>query len=145
MELTYGPTAPEDVPRILACSRRLIEMYEDLEQIDLPRVLAWETRKLTAHLAEYTTVYSDSEKVGFYRLFRNEEGLYELDDLYILPPHQGRGIGTAVIERCITQADGDVMLYVFRRNTRALALYRRLGFEPVRAVGQTRLILLRKK
>lgn len=145
MKLTYGAVSRADAEQILACGKSLIDAYEDIDQIDYARVLAWMRHKLESHLDEYTAVFADGEKAGFYRLFRNGEGLHELDDFYVLPPFQGRGIGSAVLARCIAQAQGDLMLCVFTRNTRALALYQRHGFDPFRTLGETRQLLLRKK
>lgn len=55
----------------------------------------------------------------------------ELGQLYIAPPWQGRGIGTALIEAFVAcgEADGKpTRLSVMRNNPRALNVYQRLGF-----------------
>lgn len=145
MNLTYEKTKAEDAACIFAWNKQLIETYEDLESIDYARVLKWVKQKIERHLCEYVTVYADGEKAGFYRFFKNEIGKYELDDLYILPTFQRRGIGTAVIERCCAQAEDHVMLYVFLRNERAITLYQRLGFRPTQNVHRTRQIMERAK
>ena len=101
-------------------------------------MLAWVRRKIEENIHEYRRIFLDSAHVGYYRLFTCELGR-ELDDLYIFPEYQNQGIGTAIITRCC--AEGPVSLFVFTKNTGALALYRRLGFREIQRVGVTRLIL----
>ena len=138
MELTCIPARLDDTERIFELSRDLILRYEDPSSVDLTRVLPWVCRKIEENIHEYRRILCDGVHVGFYRLFTGDLGR-ELDDLYIFPEHQNRGIGTGIITRCC--AEGPVYLYVFTANTGALALYRRLGFQEIQKVGNTRLIL----
>ena len=53
-------------------------------------------------------------------------------DIAVLPQHQGRGYGTAVLQQLIDDArrtGRTVRLHVDRMNVRAAQLYRRLGFQ----------------
>ncbi len=77
---------------------------------------------------------------GFYR-FSSAGDKMEIDDLYILPAFQNRGIGTAVIETCLAQAELPVFLYVFQKNTGALRLYQRMGFVITKAIGTGRYVM----
>ena len=106
--------------------------------IDYDRVLAWVRRKIEGNISEYQRIIADGIHAGYFHFSPAEDG-WELDDLYVFPEFRSRGIGTAVIRNCC--ARGSVMLYVFRKNTGALALYRRLGFREAGTAGQTRLIL----
>lgn len=143
MDLTYSPASPDDAPVIFAFAEELIRRYEDPQAIDLKSALQWTRRKIEKHIAEYSRVYYNGEKAGFFR-FAPCEGGMELDDLYILPQFRNRGIGTAVVKHCLARADGPVELYVFTQNTGALRLYRRLGFEITQQVSETRMILRRE-
>ena len=138
MNLTCIPADETDVGAIYALSEGLICRYEDLSTIDLPKVLTWVRRKIEENISEYRRILRDGIHVGYYRLAPDNDG-WELDDLYIFPEFQNRGIGTAVIRQCCAQ--GPVTLYVFTKNTGALALYCRLGFREIRQLGTTRLIL----
>ena len=66
----------------------------------------------------------------------------ELDDYYIFPEFQGRGIGSAVLHHCC-DIDKPIMLYVFTGNHGAIALYRRFGFDISETVDTTRVIMRR--
>ena len=138
MNLTFFPADQTDAGAIFALCRGLIDQYEDISSIDYTRVLDWVRRKIGENITEYRRILADGIHVGYFRLCPHEDG-WELDDLYIFPAFRGRGIGTAVIRDCC--ARGPVTLYVFRKNTGALALYRRLGFREVGGAGKTRLIL----
>ena len=138
MDLTYSPAAPADAGEIFELCKALIDRYEDISSIDYDRVLAWVRRKIEENISEYRRILLDGAHAGYFHFCPADEG-WELDDLYIFPEFQNRGIGTAVIRDCCEK--GPVMLYVFKENTGALALYRRLGFREVGTAGQTRLIL----
>ncbi len=54
--------------------------------------------------------------------------------LFVLPEHQGKGIGRTCMTRVIADADRDglpVRLSVLKVNTQALSFYRRLRFEEI--------------
>ena len=61
---------------------------------------------------------------------------FKVDQLYILPEYQGKGIGAACMKRIIDYAKLEqkpVTLQVLKINTRATAFYQRLGFTIVGA------------
>ena len=59
----------------------------------------------------------------------------ELQRIYVDRRWHGRGVGNALMERCVTLARaagaGAIWLGVWQENPRAIAFYRRLGFEVV--------------
>lgn len=127
-----------DIEPIYRLCKELIDTYEDVESIAYEKVLNWVHRKLETSIAEYSTIWETGKKVGYFHFYQEEEGAYELDDLYVFPEYQNRGIGTRVIEGCCSSVNAPVMLYVFVKNQRAVALYERLGFSIVERVGHTR-------
>ena len=131
MQLCYSPIAPEDVENILAMQKELIERYENLDAIDCQKVFAWCRRKIEAQMQDYRKILCDGVTAGYYALHRQEEE-WELDDLYLYPAFQRKGIGTAVLQKVIADtAPAGLFLYVFVKNTGAVRLYERLGFVQV--------------
>lgn len=143
MRLSYSPAQPEDIDQIYLLCKALIQTYEQLDAIDFPRVLRWIRQKIESSIGEYTVLCADGMKAGYYHFYRNKDGLLELDDLYLFPPFQNQGIGTAVIQKCCASTTEPIQLYVFARNTRAVALYERLGFQITETVHQTRYLMKR--
>lgn len=78
--------------------------------------------------ARRQVVLLDGEPVGALGV-EARPGAVRLDLVEVLPEHQGRGIGTAVVQRVVREAGGrPVELRVLRTNPRARVLYERLGF-----------------
>ena len=68
--------------------------------------------------------------VGFLAISHTSDML-KVDQLFILPEHQGRGIGSACMTRIVNDAGLEqkpVMLQVLKVNPRGIAFYQRLGF-----------------
>lgn len=141
MNITYKKATAEDIEPVYELCRKLIHDYERLESIDYPKVMQWVRRKIENSIGEYTVICADEQKAGYYHFYKNEDGEFELDDLYVFPEFQGRGIGTAVIRRCCASVNAPVMLYVFIKNERAVALYERLGFKIAETVHNSRYIM----
>ena len=146
MNLRFEPAGLIDLEPLFELSKSLIEQYEDLSSIDLEKVLAWVRRKLEKKLTEYRAVFLNEQKVGYFRLCEGDDGALEIDDLYVLAPYQGRGVGSEIVRHCIEeskQAGKPLMLYVFTENTGAVRLYEKMGFELKEIVSPTRKILIR--
>ena len=141
MNLTYEIANPADIEPIYQSCIKLIWEYEDLGSVDLSKVLPWIRRKLESSISEYTRVLLDGVLVAYYH-FAPSEGKMELDDLYVLPAFRDRGIGTAVLRRCVAEGK-PIYFYVFTKNTRAIALYEREGFRKTEDVSPTRQIMVR--
>ena len=65
---------------------------------------------------------------------RNTSDTFKVDQLYILPEYQGKGIGAGCMKHIIDEANREqkpVTLQVLKINTRATAFYQRLGFTIV--------------
>ena len=144
MELSYRIAVRQDAERIFQLNKELIDRYENVQDIPYEEVLNWIQRKVEKNICSYTRIYVDGIHAGFYRFVPNG-GQMELDDLYIFPEFQGRGIGSSVIEKCCDETDLPVMLYVFARNTDARKLYQRLGFEIRETVHNSRYIMVKEK
>ena len=141
MPITYRKATADDIEPIYTLCRQLIHDYEQLESIDYPKVMAWVRQKIEASIEEYTAIYYQGQKAGYYHFYQNEDGQFEIDDLYIFPAFQNQGIGSAVILKCCASVNAPVMLYVFIRNHRAVSLYQRLGFEIVQTIHNSRYIM----
>ena len=143
MELSFVQATAADIEPIYELNRQLILDYEKLESIDLNRVLGWVHAKIQSSLPEYTVIHADGQKAGYYHFFRNRDGEWELDDLYVFPEFRNRGIGTQVINRCFSSCLEPVMLYVFIKNQRAVSLYRKMDFEIVETIKDSRYLMKR--
>ena len=71
--------------------------------------------------------------VGFLAI-SNTSDMFKVNQVYILPEYQGRGIGSACMTRIIDNANLEqkpVVLQVLKVNTRGITFYQRLGFTIV--------------
>ena len=71
--------------------------------------------------------------VGFLSRSNTSDSV-KVDQIYILPEYQGKGIGAACMKHIIDEANLEqktVTLQVLKINTRATAFYQRLGFTIV--------------
>ena len=139
MTLQFHQGIEDDISPIFDQAKQLIDAYEDCAHIAYDQVLAWVSAKIKENISAYCRVTLDGQTCAYYRLCSDGE----VDDLYVLSSFRGRGIGTAILEKCIAESKAPLYLYCFVNNQPALSLYRRFGFAVAEQVSHTRVILRR--
>lgn len=95
------------------------------------RLTTWRDRILAdPHRALWVLLTDTNEVVGF-SIATREPGAYELDFVFILPEYQRKGYGMALSQKCLEWLGQDepIVLGVAKHNTRAIDLYKKLGFQ----------------
>lgn len=82
----------------------------------------YDTLKQQLPQAQVYVAEEDREIAGFIGLYQGH-----IEGLFVLPIHQNKGIGKALIRRC-QQKDRSLSLYVYKKNQKAIAFYEKLGF-----------------
>ncbi|WP_405750640.1 GNAT family N-acetyltransferase [Streptomyces sp. NBC_00012] len=126
------PALPEDV-EVLA-ELRATAMRPDLERLGRYDEHRVRQRLRDVYAPEHTSlVVVDGEFAGAVTLRPVEDGLW-LENFYLSPALQGRGIGTAVLRSLLARADeeGATVRLDVLQGSAARALYERHGFTEER-------------
>lgn len=140
LNIEIRPITPPDVPAIAALAREIWQAtYPGIitqEQIDFMLEQRYGHERLYDDLADLhkwlDQAFCDGHRIGFAfsEIYRDE---FKLDKLYIHPDVQRRGVGGQLIghvaERAKREGYPCVILQVNKRNVKAIASYRKYGFE----------------
>ena len=129
MQPVLRPATPDDSELVFRVKKAALGEY-------IRRTWGWDEKfQRDLHVKEYDPraikiiSYLDTE-VGWLEVDRRSDEFW-LAGLYVLPGHQGHGVGSAVIMDIIKEASErqlPVTLEVLKVNPRAQALYEKLGF-----------------
>ena len=129
MKLVLRPATPDDSEFVFRVKEAALGEY-------IRRTWGWDERfQRDHHVREYdpeaiTIIsYLDAD-VGWLEVERRGDELF-LAGIYVLPQHQGHGVGSALIMDIIKEASErqlPVTLQVLKVNPRAQALYEKFGF-----------------
>jgi len=85
--------------------------------------------RLVREATRVVGLYHEGRQVGFARAFSDGVALVYLADVYVLPEHQGRGLGAELVREMVE--NGPLTGVKWMLHTRdAHVLYRKFGFAP---------------
>ncbi len=135
------PAAPEDVPALLAMVRELAEFEHLSHQVVATEADYRESLFGERPAAEALIAEAGGEVVGYaiffatFSTFLGRAGVW-LEDLYVRPPHRGRGFGKALLKSvgaiARERGAGRYEWSVLDWNQKAIDLYERVGGEILR-------------
>jgi ribosomal protein S18 acetylase RimI-like enzyme len=121
------PASADDLPFLL--NLRRLTMTGHLQRAGMPIDDETHDRRIRAHFDDAMIVCNDDEAIGLLKVTRATDE-WHVHQIQILPAHQGRGIGEAVLNALLAdaaRAHVPVSLSVLHGNP-ARRLYERLGF-----------------
>jgi GNAT superfamily N-acetyltransferase len=138
--LRIVPATERDVPLILSFIRKLAEYEKLAHQVIATEELLREQLFGSRPMAEVILAHWNDEPAGFALFFHNfstflaRPGIY-LEDLFVDPPHRGKGIGKALLARlarlAVERECGRFEWAVLDWNQPAIDFYRSLGATPL--------------
>ncbi|UTV58875.1 GNAT family N-acetyltransferase [Burkholderia arboris] len=123
-----------DLPFLLTLRR--LTMTEHLQRVGAPTDDAAHDQRIRAHFDDAMIVCEGAAAIGLLKATR-AAGEWHVHQIQILPAHQGRGIGEAVLNALLADAAREhvpVSLSVLHGNP-ARRLYERLGFRLASETG----------
>jgi GNAT superfamily N-acetyltransferase len=135
-DLTIRTAKPSEAPAILALLRELAD-YEKAPEFSLNEEVV--LRDMFGAACHCELAFRGDDCVGIaawfwtYKSFRGRRGLY-VEDLYVRPPHRGRGAGKALLAHLAgkaRQVNGFLEWQVLDWNAEAIRFYESLGAKPL--------------
>lgn len=136
--LRIRPAVPDDVPALLAMVRELAEFERLSHQVVATEADYLESLFGDRPAAEALVAEAEGEPAGYaiffptFSTFLGRAGIW-LEDLYVRPPHRGRGYGKALLKAVGAVARdrgaGRCEWSVLDWNRQAIGLYERIGGE----------------
>lgn len=140
MEVTTRPATEDDVAFltdvVVEATYDQGRFPDDFDEVDFRAGFGeWTAEQVRGELDGSSTsvVEVDGARAGRLRVVRRRD-LVEIAGLQLLPEHQSRGVGRAVVERLVAQARADGLpaeLGVEKDNPRAREFWERCGFAYV--------------
>jgi ribosomal protein S18 acetylase RimI-like enzyme len=125
-QLTFRPLEATDIEAISGVHHRAcLIAYRFMNwSYSVAEVEAWYAEKFVKWSWTRAAFDSDDTMVGFIALIDRH-----LDQLFVDPAYQGRGVGSMLLVSALKAAPGRITLDVFEENSSARAFYEKHGFQ----------------
>lgn len=105
----------------------ILEYAGDLPAEELSKIRKYVHKSVEENIQLYNLVVVNENNVGCVLVRPYKDG-YLLDEIYLESAYRNQGIGTSIILDILKQY-AVVYLWVYKKNHKAIRLYKRLGFE----------------
>ena len=120
-------TSKKDIPRLIQYKKDIIYMYsKGLSGEEKENINEYVINIVNETLKDYFNIIVDDKIIGSVCI-KDLENAKLLDEIYLEKEFRSKGIGTDIIRKII-ENNKNVYLWVYKKNKKAVLLYKRLGF-----------------
>ncbi len=105
----------------------ILDYAKDLPKGEIEKITNYVKTTIPIQVDDYEIIIINNKKVGCLLLEKYEDGLL-LNELYLDKNYRRKGIGTNILNNILNN-NSKVYLWVYKENTPALNLYKKLGFK----------------
>lgn len=130
MEYKLLKSTSNDINRLIEYKKRTIYEYaKDLSDKEINKINRYITSEVPKLIDVYCNIMVDNKIIGCLLLTNKDDGKL-LDEIYLEKVYRNKGIGTEIIRDILSNND-IVYLWVYKKNDKAISLYRKLGFNVI--------------
>lgn len=120
----------KDIPRLIQYKKDIIYMYsKGLSEEEKENINEYVINSVNEIFKDYYNIIIDDKIIGSVCI-RDLENAKLLDEIYLEKEFRNKGIGTDIIRKIIENNES-VYLWVYKKNIKAVSLYKRLGFKII--------------
>ena len=120
----------KDISRLIRYKEGIIYMYsKGLSGEEKENITEYIITSVNETLKDYYNILFDDKIIGSILVKDIQEGKL-IDEIYIEKEFRNNGIGTDIIKKLIENNES-IYLWVYKDNTKAVSLYKRLGFKVI--------------
>ena len=117
----------KDIPRLIQYKKDIIYMYsKDLAEDERNKIDEYVITSVNEMFKDYYNIIIDDKIIGSILLKDMPQGKL-IDEIYIEKEFRNNGIGTDIIRKMLGN-NRNIYLWVYKENSKAVLLYKRLGF-----------------
>ena len=117
----------KDIPRLIKYKKDIIYMYsKDLAEDERNKIDEYVITSANEMFEDYYNIIIDDKIIGSILLKDMPQGKL-IDEIYIEKEFRNNGIGTDIIRKML-ENNRNIYLWVYKENSKAVLLYKRLGF-----------------
>ena len=102
---------------------------DDLPKDEVMRINNYVDEHIPVEITDYKIIMCNKNKVGCLLVAKKEDGAI-LDEIYLEEEYRNKGIGTDIIKN-ILKINPIVYLWVYKKNIKAISLYKKIKFKII--------------
>ena len=119
-----------DIEKLIEYKKRTIFEYaKDLSEDETNKINNYVKKNVPKLLKNYSNIVVDNKMIGCLLLTDKDDGIL-LDEIYLEEEYRNKGIGTNILKNVLND-NNIVYLWVYKENVKAIALYKKLGFNAI--------------
>lgn len=122
--------------------KSILDYAENLKEEEKQKIINYVEENIDREIQDYKAIKIEEQIIGCLYIRPFENGVL-LDEIYLIEAYRKRKIGSTLIKQ-ILEANKIVYLWVYKKNTIALNLYKKLGFK-VKEETDTRYFMVHEK
>ena len=109
--------------------KSIFDYAENLSLEEIKQINNYIKSNVPKQIDDYKVICINDKKVGCLLVVNKDDGVL-LDEIYLEEKYRNNGIGTSIIKEILSNYN-IVYLWVYKLNTKALSLYKKLGFKII--------------
>ena len=105
----------------------ILKYAHDLTEKDILNINNYVEKSLLVEMSNYKIIVHDNQKIGCLLVTEKEDSI-TLDEIYLEEEYRNKKIGTNIITN-ILKSNPLVYLWVYKENTKAISLYKKMKFK----------------